>query len=761
MVKGYWHIVSLSVVVAYLTISFNTLIILIIFCVWLYWMFQQKRLKILPVILSVLMLPLSMLNFHQATASINTNQEPSQVEQFNGNIISPITETDQKVEFVLKDTQQRKLLLTFFKNSYDESTPLSTAKHGAECSVKGKRSEAPSSRNPSQFDYRNYLKNQAIAYQVLLKDPNDISCDGASLLSNIYQLRSRLIAYVSDSYSTFTASWIQALLLGDDSNLDEQMVEIFRHWNLSHLLAISGLHVGLIVGIVYFMLVKFGLVTKEKVEWAMLLMLPLYAILAGGAPSVWRSSLMTVFGLLLLKWKGKQNATDILSIVFLLLLLFNPLMINHLGFQFSFLVTFAILLSKEWLQSNTSKMFLLLKISLLSQMVLLPLQVFYFYFINPTAIFINLLLVPYFTVIIIPFVLVLLIVSIVIPVIVPVVDKIFLYIHQTVLGGLEIVDQLLFYPWVLGQFPTYIMPFYIITFVLFMGGLIKQQYRRAFQYGTALIFTLIIISFQPYVVGKGNVTMLDVGQGDCFIIELPYRKGVIVIDAAGALSSDFVTPSDKTYTQIIKPYLYSKGITKIDALILSHQDNDHVGSVPYLLNDFQINQLVISDYASIPKETMTLMRKQPIQVKTVQSNNIINVGEQNFYVLHPDHDYQDTNNNSVVVFTEIGGLRWLFTGDISKQMEANIVAAYPKLDIDVLKVPHHGSNTSSSELLLEHTTPSVAWISVGMDNRYGHPDNAVIDRFRQQGVLIMRTDLRGAVQYKFSQDKGTFFQYLP
>src|SRR5699024_4404475 len=191
---------------------------------------------------------------------------------------------------------------------------------------------------------------------------------------SIYQLRNNFMHYISKNMGEETEAWMNAFVLGNDSYLTTEVTDLFKRWGLSHILAISGLHVGLVVGIVYFFLIKTSLLTKEQASTVMLLFLPLYALLAGGEPSVWRASLMVFLFIVIQKFKWNLRITDTLSIVFVLLILIDRFIVYHIGFQLSFIVTLGLILSRNWLAITNNRWWQVLQISFVSQMVIIPIQ---------------------------------------------------------------------------------------------------------------------------------------------------------------------------------------------------------------------------------------------------------------------------------------------------------------------------------------------------------------------------------------------------
>ncbi|WP_077621446.1 DNA internalization-related competence protein ComEC/Rec2 [Sediminibacillus massiliensis] len=762
--KGYWHIAAVSILAAYLASLFSRLII-ICFISWLVLLVFKGRIKKSSCLFLVFLTVISALWFHLPPSfSVNSISLPLQKEIFlQGKVISDITESPSKIEFMVLDQKSNhKILVSFFKdNEHLYASDNNSIHFGAVCSIVSEVNLPQKATNPGQFDYKRFLNGKEIFYQAAVKSLNDVQCLENKVLEPFTSMRSKLINRNYSHLSVFTASWVNALIFGDDSWLDDETVELFQNWGLSHLLAISGLHVGLLSGICYFLLVKLGILSKERAQSLMILGLPAYALLAGGAPSVWRSTLMAVLFLVFLKWNKRLSLTDCLSIVFICLIIIDSSFFNQLGFQFSYLVTFALLLSKELFREEEAKIFLVLKISLLSQLIVLPLQLDSFYFFNPLSILVNVIAVPYFTCFVIPFMLFISVLTLFVPQAVGLFDLIYRNIHTVFLEGMHIIQEALFFPWVLGEFPaSLIIPFYL-SVICFMLNLQKAALLRAFSFGVLLSTLLFAVSIKPYFDPEGKVTMLDVGQGDSIVIELPYRKGVIIVDAAGELSYDFQTVSSRVFRQSIKPYLFSRGISKIDTVILSHADIDHTGSLPFVVNDFSVDNVVVSPFYNDFRTLNRLMLDHRIQLITGKEGDVISVGGQRFFILAPAKEGAESNGNSLVLYTVLGNEKWLFTGDIGSEGERMLLQEYPDLEVDVLKVAHHGSNTSSGEAFLSDVKPEVALISVGRNNRYGHPSDEVVQRLEKSGSSIFRTDRDGAVQYIFGTEHGTFFPFLP
>lgn len=757
--KGYWHVPAFALVISSLTIIFEAFHFAVIYLLWLYYLFYKNRLKTFHVLFSVVVLMLFLLYIPKIVPA-DENHELLFKASFIGKIKSPLEETDKFVRFIFQEEQSKeKVIIYYFLNKQEiEEEDLKPLKYGAICKISGEINLPDSSTNPGQFNYQKYLLERGISFELKLSSLEHLHCSGSHPLHLIYSLRNNAISYTKEILSKETSAWLNALVLGDDSLIPRETTELFNRWGLSHILAISGLHVGLVIGLLYVGLVKFNLMTRERAENVIVIFLPFYALLAGGAPSVWRASLMGLIFLILSKLQIKYSVTDILSIIFITLVAFDRYIIYNIGFQFSFLVTFGLLLSRKWFLHTSSKFWQLMKISFISQMIIIPLQLYYFYYFQPLSIIANMLVVPYFSLFVIPTMFILLIISPIFPRFALTIDQLFVPIHKFLLNSINVFDQYLNQPWVLGEIPVILSIFYYGLLILIMKKLEQNQLKQSFAVSVLLVGLLFLISIKPYLSAEGYVTMLDIGQGDAFIIELPNRNGVIFVDAGANFSFDTYEVKDNIYKQILEPYLFSRGISSIDAIIVSHEDLDHNGSIPFLVENLSVKQIIVSEFYKFnDKEKETILNNK-VRVKRVKADEIFSVKNQPFKVLSPNIDRNDYNDNSLVVLTNLGGKRWLFTGDISKDVEKEITNRYKNLRVDILKVAHHGSKTSSDEQFIRQLKPSIALIPVGRNNRYGHPSTEVLDTM--EGMRILRSDLHGAVQYRYKKDRGVFITYL-
>lgn len=761
--KGYWHFFALSVLLSILTVAFHNKAFILIVLLWLAYLYKRKKLGPAPLLLSLLFY-ISFCVFLPPIDTESNYTEQTSSGEIQGKISSPVTKSPKKLEFAVREQiTNKEILVIAFKteNKEWEKTQLKQLKYGASCQLAGQLRLPDRSRNPGQFDYRTYLFTKGITQQLTVSSLEKVSCEGTSFLNFLFQTRISLLQFVISKTDPYTAKWLAALVLGDDSLLDENTIELFQKWNLSHLLAISGLHVGLIIAMIYFLLIKLSILTKEKAQWVMLVILPFYAFIAGGEPSVWRACLMVLVFIILQKIKVVYSLTDVLSIIFILLILFDNYIIYHVGFQLSFLVTLGLLLSRKWMAQAKSPLIISLQISFVAQMMIIPLQLAYFYTFQPLSILLNVVVVPYFSFFVIPFMFFMLLFSPLPTSFLAVFNTVFETIQQFFIELLHLIDHVAYFPYILGVMPFYSIIIYYILFLFFMDAIQRGIAWRAMRFGALTVLLITFVALKPYFSPYGTVTMLDIGQGDCFLVELPYRKAVFFIDAGAKMSWEGKQATDRNYEQFIKPFLYAKGIANIDAIFLTHEDVDHVGSVPFIIDDLKVNRIFLSNYYQVDPDTLNKWDQENISIKRLKAGNEIDFHGYPIHILSPYSDKKETNANSLVMQMELGGLGWLFTGDSDKRIEKELMARYPDLSFDVLKVAHHGSDTSTSEAFVGKFHPKFGLISVGEKNAYGHPAQEVVDALKKEGVIIFRTDRDGAVQYHFKKEAGTFLKYLP
>ncbi|BAD76800.1 late competence protein (DNA uptake) [Geobacillus kaustophilus HTA426] len=621
---------------------------------------------------------------------------------------------------------------------------------GVVCRLSGMLERPMPASNPYAFDYRRYLRRHRIHW-LFLPEAIDLSACvrvRPTIIERLEAIREAGVRRIEARFPPEAAGIAAALIYGERRSLDEEVISGYQQLGIIHLLAISGGHVTLLVGAALAAAIRF--VTREAAVLALLVFLPMYAVLAGASPSVLRAC-ATGMIVLAVQWKkGMIHPLDALSWTALALLVFDPYMVWDVGFQLSFLVTFALLAHVSVLASARSMLQNLFQTALAAQLAALPILLYHFYEIFVWSIGLNVFFVPWYSFVILP---------------IAFLSAVFSFSPLIWLFSrlIELTDAVVrffsvdySFMLVLGRPGPWCLAGYLTAIA---AAFLDWERGRLLRGLTAVAAATALQLAAPYVDPKGEVTVLDVGQGDCIYIELPYRKAVYLIDTSGTpewvrepwrkRSRPFAVGRD-----VVVPFLKAQGVRTLDQLILTHDDADHIGAAPEVMGAVRVKKIVTSPGALPAVKAMA--RPFSVPVAASVRGDRWKVGDAAFSVLHPEAGNNEDNNGSLVLLARLGRLTWLFAADIEEEAEQALIRAYPELRADVLKVAHHGSKTSTTELFLRTVKPRAAIISVGRYNRYGHPSPEVLMRLRQQRAIIWRTDENGAIRYVYDENGGTF-----
>ncbi len=479
---------------------------------------------------------------------------------------------------------------------------------------------------------------------------------------------------------------------------DEQMKEYYQkltQLSIVHLFALSGMHLTILQKWLMNFLKFFF--SKKGQKCISLILIGVYMFSIPYNISYLRAYLMLFLPMIFGKW---LNQLDIFSFLTVGMLMYNPYLIYNLSFIFSYLIYFFILLLKN---QKAGKYYLFLG----SIPIIISIQ----HILPVFSFLIGILLMPYIEMIYKSMLYYLLLGKYILP---------FLSLEYELL--LKMIAFIYDFSFTL-PFSQPTLFFIGVYYYLYLKGIYKLNVnRKVTQEVCLLLSVLLAFYFYPYYNMKGQVVMIDVGQGDCFFIQQPYARGNVLIDTGGLQKSDLAT------SRLI-PYLQSQGVFYLDAVFISHEDYDHCGALASLKEHFKVKK-VLYDF-----------KKKKI-------------GDLVFKNLALDKYYTNSNDRSSIIYVTINHLNYLFTGDISKEVESDLYQTYHHLDVDVLKVAHHGSSSSSSEDLFKMIDPKVALISVGKNNRYRHPSYLTLKRLEAYGVKIYRSDLQGMVKIVYYGGKN-------
>lgn len=668
------------------------------------------------------------------------------------------------------------LMLRYEIASEKEKEMLTASLHpGLVCSMKGQLEEPSAATNPNGFDYQLYLERNGIywIFEAGSLSLTQCSSDISSPITFFQKLRYDGVSYINNHFPEQSAGLAAALIFGDRNGIDHDIITSYERLGTVHLLAISGLHVAMLAGMIFYLGLRIGF-TRESMIHFLLCLLPIYALLTGAAPSVNRSVLMLMLALAAKKFHIHFSTSDIISAVFIGYILLSPYSLFNIGLQLSFLITFALILSAQVLSKKAANSFVLgLQTSFICLLSSLPIMFYYFYKVSLISLIVNIVYIPLYSWVLMPGLLVLFFVHLGVGDKIDFLLTLFDRLIQFVNSSSGWLADLPFAVLTLGVPPNFVLILYaagiIAFFALWEKGTGYRIFIKIFIIPAAVILIHFAVNtYSPY----GEVTMIDIGQGDSIFIQLPFGGGNYLIDTGGA----FTFPEEKWREREkpfevgrdkIVPFLKSKGVQTIDKLIITHGDADHIGGSAAILKELNVKEVLLAAEAEASKAEKELAfnaKNKGIHVHYVRAGMGWKRGKSLFQIILPgegNSKSEGENNSSIVFYAEIGGLSWLFTGDIEDRVELNLIEQYPGLKADVLKVAHHGSKTSSAIEFLQSIQPDYALISAGRNNLYGHPHMEVIDKYNEEKIITLRTDLNGAITYKFKGGQGTFFTVLP
>ena len=599
-----------------------------------------------------------------------------------------------------------KVQATYYIKTYKEYKKLLKLRVGDQVLIKGEF-------NYPNKELINIYKSKNIEVIGTIKSIKILNYNYLYIIKNLFRKRLNNNPY------------LYTFLLGDKSLISSDILYSYQENGISHLFAISGMHISLLSGIILKILKK---VQEEKRYFITSLILFLYLLIVGPSPSILRGVLFFILFSINKVYYFNINNTYLFISALSISLLYNPFYIYDTGFQYSYTISLSLLLNQKYLQSN-SYIKGLLKTSYISFLSSIPISLYHTYSINLLSIIYNLFFVPFVSLIIFP----LSLLCIIIPYLTSALD-----ICTNLLENISLLFQQ-FRSFTL-VFPKWNITVYFIYLILIF---LSYKYKKIIiVFITILLFHLII----PYFISDTLITLLDVGQGDSILLYSNHHA--LLIDTGGISSNDYEEwKKKKNNYSIVKtktiPYIKSLGISKIETLILTHGDYDHLGEADNLIKYFKVDKVLINN------------NKENYYERKIKNKNIAKEGQiikcGSITLQQLNTDLKDENDSSLIFYATYKNITMLFTGDASKKTEDYILNNYDLPHINILKVGHHGSKTSTSEELLKVINPDIALISVGKDNKFNHPNRETIDILNKYKVKIYRTDKLGNIEININK----------
>ena len=645
-------------------------------------------------------------------------------------------------------------------------------------------------RNPGGFDYRTYLARNGI-WGIFKPSPGTLEIFASSKRGTwinrhcIYPLRRSLLKIIEQTTAPRHQAFVKALTLGDRSELSPEIKETFARSGLIHLLAVSGLHVGFILAGVQIFLGFFRFPRKWSICLTIIILV-IYALLTEMKPPVTRAVIMASVFLVGQLLGRKTSPFNSLGTAALILLIINPDRLFDPGFQMSFSAVFSILYCYPkisqivFLQKLMHHRFFLIRysiqlliLSLSAQLGTAPISVFYFNRFSPVSLVLNIAAIPLVGII--------MALCLIIWLIAP--FSLWIALSFGALNNI-CIDLLN----LIAEKPSLIPGAYVslptpsILFMLtYLGILVllfeykKTLLRRPGMIGLLLLLNIAVWKY-VWTNPSNKLTWIqfDVGQGDAALLRLPGNKNILI--DAGERREHFDTGE-----RIIAPYLIKNGIRKLDAIILTHRHGDHNGGLPYILRHFKVDQFITtpSDYSTGTTRLVDslLFNRSIPQLFVTADDTIFHDSGVLLKILSPDtlmekpleNFSHDVNNQSIVLLGAYGSASFLAMGDAETPIEKILLEnqSLPQ-SVDLLKAGHHGSKTSSSLELIRYVNPKNVIVSVGKNNRHGHPSKEVMENYLSHHASIYRTDQEAAcvfethgISFKTVNWKPSFPYQLP
>ena len=615
--------------------------------------------------------------------------------------------------------------------SEEEKESFQTLTDLHDLELEGKLSEPEGQRNFGGFDYQAYLKTQGIYQTLNIKRIQSLKqVSSWNIGENLSSLRRKAVVWIKTHFPDPMRNYMTGLLLGHLDTDFEEMNELYSSLGIIHLFALSGMQVGFFMDGFKKLLLRLGL-TQEKLKWLTYPFSIIYAGLTGFSASVIRSllqKLLAQHGV-----KGLDNFALTVLVLFIIMPNFFLTAGGVLSCAYAFILTMT---SKEGEGLKA-----IARENLVISLGILPILSVYFAEFQPWSILLTFVFSFLFDLVFLPLLSVLFALSFLYPVIQ------LNFIFEWLEGMIRFVSQVASRPFVFGQPNAWLLILLLISLAL-VYDLRKKIKRLAVL--SLLITGLFFLTKYPL---ENEITMLDVGQGESIFLRDVTGK-TILIDVGGKAESDKkiekwqekATTSNAQRTLI--PYLKSRGVAKIDQLILTNTDKEHVGDLLEVTKAFHVGEILVSKGSLKQKEFVAELQATQTKVRSITAGENLPIFGSQLEVLSPRKIGDGGHEDSLVLYGKLLDKNFLFTGNLEEKGEKDLLRQYPDLEVDVLKAGQHGSKKSSSSAFLEQLKPEMTLISVGKNNRTKLPHQETLTRLEGINSKVYRTDQQGAIRFK-------------
>ncbi len=668
---------------------------------------------------------------------------------------------DDRYTYIIKTDGAKYKDKTYITNEFIRLNTDKKLKYAQNVSVRGFVERIDERMNYSDFDYASYLKSNEIFYKI---SDYDIATDNSTRnllsprhISNLYKNR---ISDLTTELGGDEGAILKAILTGIKTDFSEEYEDVLRRTNTIRMLYPAYLHVMLILFLTSILFTVFGRKTRD---YASVIFIVFYACAFTSGISGTKTALALAFSILAIRKYGYLHYPDVLSLVLLILLVFNPLLVHNTGFVISAIMSWVFFMLKpvvydklKFIKSSGART--ILTIYIISSLGIIPIGA---YFFSMTSAYSGLLNIVYFP-----------LVSLVL-VFFPLLYLEFILFSRSFLigkimaGAIYLIHKM---PYLIDKLPLSHIgikrPSIVMVIICYLGVILIKDYLTGHKkrFRTQFIFAIIIgglvssalLSFVSY--GSMSVSFVNVGQGDGAYIRLPDGANIIVDGGGGEDYSDYDAGK-----KLFLPYLKTEGAYRIDLAILSHYHRDHCLGTIAALENLDVQAVMMPDQMhdnEYREQIEALANEKGVEIIYPQDKDIIRFDSgAEIKIISAGNNYSE-NDSSLVFTLTCNNFSVMFTGDATEYTENKYINEF--YDIDLLKVAHHGSKTSTSSEFLKEVKPEYAVISVGKDNTYLLPNDNTLERLRKSGAKIMRTDKLGDIRFNINKFGGiSYNSYYP
>lgn len=606
--------------------------------------------------------------------------------------------------------------------------------YGSIIKINAQYTEATRDRNYGGFNYKTYLRTKKI-YGIFNVEDVKIVKNGSDNI--IIKLRKYIKSKLREKLKKENSELAISLIVGDRSHISSEVEDNFKKANLMHMLAISGAHFSYVILIATFISNRFQ--HKRLGQLIQIIAIIFFMNLTGNTASVVRAGIMSILLIGSSICKRQNDSLNNIAISAIIQIINNPYIIFDSGFMLSYSGVLGIILFYKKISEHIHFKSIALTIS--ANIFIIPIMIYNFHTISGSFIISNICASWLLGIIII-----LEFISLCIPI-----KLLYMILDLLIMMLRKIAEICANIPFAQMYVPRYAIFFVIVIYILIFCRKLKCK-KYVYSFLTIGASILLIVNFTDVYQDRMRINFIDVGQGDSCLIR--YKGTNIMIDSGGSLSKNKDGKSYDIGENVLNNYLLNRGITRLDYIMASHFDEDHIQGFIFLLKNMKVKNVIISEQyktSSIYEQFKQICKKQNIQIIYVKSGDEIRIKDLAFKILHPKSKENQIsenplNNNAIVCMVKYKNRRILFTGDIEKVAENEMVKEYTNgLKADILKVGHHGSKTSTTKEFLDLINPSVALIGVGQNNKFGHPNEDVIKRLEEKNIQIYRTDEMGEI----------------